>query len=652
MIRHIFSHLKSKYYIQESLIRPYLFWRRSMYKSIKWMITIIVIASLVFTAFQSVKAAPGLTTRISVSSSMAQANERSMNPSISADGRFIVFDSYADNLVANDTNGRGDVFLRDLNTNQTKRISIATNGTEGDEHSFRPTTSNNGNAIAFVSLATNLVTGDTNMKRDIFVHYCSTRQTIRVSLGIDGEQANDISDHPIISGDGRFLAFVSSASNLVDGDTNNAQDIFVHDLQNRITTRVSVNSLGAQANGASWRVAISENGRYMAFSSDANNLVNGDTNGASDIFRHDRITGETIRVSLNSNGSEANMDSLYPAISGDGRIIAFASVANLVKGDTNDQIDIFVRDVLASQTTRVSISSNKNESNNNSFFPKISITGRFVSFESYASNLVDRDTNNVLDIFTHDLVTGVTSRVSINSQGVEANGQSSYGHAISGDGRFVTFGSEANNLVKDDTNYHPDIFLYDQNYQEGFADVSQPYWAYDWINRLYSAGVTTGCGTNPLRYCPEQSVTRAEMAKFLIKGVHGGAYDAPTVGTSTGFNDVSTSHWAATWIKQLALEGITSGCGGGNYCPNSQVTRAQMAKFLLSAKYDAGYTPPGVGSGTGFNDVPTSYWAAAWIKQLAAEGITSGCGGGNYCPDAPVTRAEMAKFLVLTFELP
>jgi len=185
-----------------------------------------------------------------------------------------------------------------------------------------------------------------------------------------------------------------------------------------------------------------------------------------------------------------------------------------------------------------------------------------------------------------------------------------------------------------------------------FDDVYYDHWAYDWIERLYHAGVTSGCKTSPLRYCPEQNVNRAEMAKFLLKGVHGSSYIAPPVGNTTGFFDVSTTHWAATWIKQLATEGITSGCGGGNYCPEKKVTRAEMAKFLLTAKHYAGYTPPNMGTNTGFYDVPISYWAAAWIKQLFKEGITSGCGDGNYCPNDYVTRAEMAKFLVITFDLP
>ena len=185
-----------------------------------------------------------------------------------------------------------------------------------------------------------------------------------------------------------------------------------------------------------------------------------------------------------------------------------------------------------------------------------------------------------------------------------------------------------------------------------FSDVPDSYWAWNFVERLYTAGITGGCGVNPRRYCPEGTVTRAQMAVFLERGIHGSSYNPPTVGSSTGFGDVSSTYWASAWIKQLAAEGITGGCGRGNYCPEAPVTRAQMAVFLLRSKYGSSYNPPAVGGSTGFGDVQPSYWAGAWIKQLVAEGITAGCGSGNYCPEAPVTRAQMAVFLVRTFNLP
>jgi hypothetical protein len=189
--------------------------------------------------------------------------------------------------------------------------------------------------------------------------------------------------------------------------------------------------------------------------------------------------------------------------------------------------------------------------------------------------------------------------------------------------------------------------------QATFADVSPDYWAWTWIERLYNAGITGGCGTSPLIYCPEDSVTRAQMAIFLERGMNGSAY-TPPAGSGMVFADVPLSNWAVNWIEKLYADGITTGCLTSplSYCPDDSVTRAQMAIFLLRARHSAAYIPPAVGSSTGFNDVPVTHWAAAWIKQLAAEGITTGCGSGNYCPDDTVSRAQMAKFLVLTFNLP
>jgi hypothetical protein len=183
-----------------------------------------------------------------------------------------------------------------------------------------------------------------------------------------------------------------------------------------------------------------------------------------------------------------------------------------------------------------------------------------------------------------------------------------------------------------------------------FEDVPLNHWAGFFIQTLYNAGITGGCSASPLNYCPEDEVSRAQMAVFLLKGIHSSTYQPPSVGSSTGFTDVSSSHWAAAWIKQLAAEAITGGCGSGVYCPESTVTRAQMAVFLLKSIHNASFSPPPA-TGT-FADVSADHWAAAWIEQLAKEGITSGCRSSEYCPENPVTRAQMAVFLVKAFKLP
>jgi hypothetical protein len=180
-----------------------------------------------------------------------------------------------------------------------------------------------------------------------------------------------------------------------------------------------------------------------------------------------------------------------------------------------------------------------------------------------------------------------------------------------------------------------------------FEDVDPAnHFAFFFVETLERSGVTGGCG--PDIYCPAASVTRAQMAVFLERGRRGSDFVPPTASGNV-FLDVAANDFAASYIEQLYSDGITSGCGNNNYCPNANVTRAHMAVFLLRAKYGSGYLPPPAGGM--FDDVDLSYWAVHWIEQLAAEGITGGCGGGNYCPEDPVTRAQMAVFLVRTFGL-
>lgn len=187
--------------------------------------------------------------------------------------------------------------------------------------------------------------------------------------------------------------------------------------------------------------------------------------------------------------------------------------------------------------------------------------------------------------------------------------------------------------------------------QYTFDDVPSTHWAWKYVEKLFKNGITGGCSQTPLNFCPDNLVTRAQMAIFLERGKRGSLYSPPPA-TGTIFGDIPVNHWAAAWIEILAADKITGGCGNGNFCPEQYITRDQMAVFLLRIKHGADYVPPSAGGSTGFYDVPNDYWAAAWIKQLAAEGITSGCGQGNFCPLSPVTRAQMAVFLTQTFDLP
>ncbi|MFZ1413730.1 MAG: hypothetical protein WAS73_04000 [Defluviicoccus sp.] len=403
--------------------------------------------------------------RVSIASGGQQADGNSGVPSISADGRFVAFWSDAGNLVLGDTNEAWDVFVHDRQTGTTERVSIASGGQQADGNSVDPSISADGRFVAFESDAGNLVPGDTNAPADVFVHDRQTGTTERVSVDSAGNQADGSSGDPSISADGRFVAFVSYASNLVPGDTNAPADVFVHDRQTGTTERVSVDSAGNQADYRGFYVwsddpSISADGRFVAFTSRAGNLVPGDTNGAWDIFVHDRLTGKTERVSINSAGKQADDSSGGPSISADGRFVAFASWAgNLVQGDTNETDDVFVHDRQTGRTERVSIDSVGKQADGSSYFPSINADGRFVAFFSAATNFVPGDTNESDDVFVHDRQTGTTERVSINSAGEQAGFLRSDPPSISADGRFVAFGSYASNSVPGDTHGVGDIFV-------------------------------------------------------------------------------------------------------------------------------------------------------------------------------------------------
>ncbi len=403
------------------------------------------------------------TERVSVASNGDEGNNGSSEPSISTDGRYVSFASDASNLVVGDTNGVSDIFVHERNTGVTTRVSVSSDSIEGNGDSSFTRISTDGRYVVFHSDATNLVVNDTNGSRDIFVHDRSTGETTRVSVSSDGTQGNgDSAWANRISTDGRYVSFASDASNLVVGDTNGVSDVFVHDRQTGETTRVSVSSGGVESNGANGWGTISHDGRYVGFFSDASNLVVGDTNGVIDVFVHDRNTGETTRVSVSSDGTQGNGDSDQISISTDGRYVGYLSDAsNLVANDTNGSRDIFVHDRQTSETTRVSVSSNGAEGNDFSSRPNISSDGRYVTFHSDATNLVVDDTNGSRDIFIHDRQAGEATRVSVSSSGAQANGHSTWNYTSS-DGRYVTFRSEASNLVVDDTNGVADIFVNDR----------------------------------------------------------------------------------------------------------------------------------------------------------------------------------------------
>jgi len=350
---------------------------------------------------------------------------------------------------------------------ETTRISERSGSSVGLSSYERPGVSADGRYVAFASRSSDVVAGDTNGVSDVCVRDRATRRTIRISVGLDGRQTDAMSDAPSLSANGRFIAFRSSANNLVPSDTNGAADVFVHALKTGETTRASIDSSGTQGDLSSGpEIALSADGRFIAFSSAASNLVPGDTSGERDFFVHDRNTRETKRINVDSRGRQsalAHSDNGL-AISADGRFVAFTSSANaLISGDTNDKADLFVHDRQTRETTRVSVASAGTEQNGSALRGiDLSADGRFVAFGSLDPNFASDDANRAGDVFVYDRLTRQTQRISSDPDGVAGDTGSFVPTAISADGRFVAFTSDASDLIDRDTNGATDIFVRDR----------------------------------------------------------------------------------------------------------------------------------------------------------------------------------------------
>ncbi len=437
-----------------------------MKRSLVQLCALILVGVLWMQVFPKTRASSpewlGTTERLSVSTSGAQANGWSILPVISANGRYVVFSSAANNLVSGDTNEHSDIFLRDLWERTTRRVSVTDKSEEANADCTQPDISADGLYVTFFSSASNLVLHDTNGVADVFVVNNETREIKRVSVSSLGEEGKGASNSAHISRDGRYVGFSSWASNLVSGDTNWFWDAFLHDRETGKTERISVSSSGGDSDGESYYGAISADGRYVAFSSSAYNLVGGTFSWFHAVYLRDRQYKINERVSVSNSGQPADDHCNFGGMSDDARYIVFSSEAsNLVDDDTNWKSDIFVRDRQTGTTERVSVSSSGEQGDEHSYSASISADGRFVAFMSRASNLVPGDTNDLWDIFVHDRKTKETTRVSVSSTGEEANG-SSWNLSISADGRFVVFSSEASNLVSGDTNGKEDIFIHDR----------------------------------------------------------------------------------------------------------------------------------------------------------------------------------------------
>ena len=285
------------------------------------------------------------TKRINISNSGLQANLSSSRPAVSANGQFIVYDSDSTNLVPNDTNGVSDIFIHDQFEQTVQRVSVNSQGEQSQSvsfGSFLPSISNNGRFIVYRSDASNLSADKTNDYLDIFLYDRQTSQTKLITKGINGQESNEQSTTPMITNDGSIVVFASNASNLVENDTNNAIDVFSYSMVDQIISRLSLTDLGVQVEGGSYLPSISVDGRYVSYTSSSEELVQGDLNEKRDIFVHDLNLQKTERISLASDGTEGDKDALRSSISENGKYIVFDSQAsNLVNNDANNTSDVF-----------------------------------------------------------------------------------------------------------------------------------------------------------------------------------------------------------------------------------------------------------------------------------------------------------------------
>jgi Tol biopolymer transport system component len=381
---------------------------------------------------------------------------------ISGDGRYMTFTSRAGDLVPGDhTVLWEDVFVRDLEGGTTVRVSVDVNGGDPNDASFHPSISADGRYVAFVSYASDLVQGDGNGTTDVFVRDLATGTTTRVSKDLQGGDPNADSWMPSISADGRYVAFSSIASDLVQGDDNSTYDVFVKDLIAQSTIRASVDTGGDDPNASSGRygVSISADGLHVAFVSNATDLVQGDRNDYQDVFVRHLISETTVRASVDTEGGDPDSISFGGSLSDDGRYVLFSSyAADLVHGDGNEATDAFVRDLVAETTVRVSVDSMGGDPNRESYGGSMSSEGRYVSFQSWASDLIVGDGNETGDVFVRDMETGITVRVSLDVQGGDPNHLSS-SSSISDDGRLLVFDSLATDLVPGPGDHRWDVFV-------------------------------------------------------------------------------------------------------------------------------------------------------------------------------------------------
>ncbi|GAA3092671.1 TolB family protein [Streptomyces rectiviolaceus] len=407
------------------------------------------------------------TERVSIGPGGAQGNADSTSPAISADGHYVAFVSASRNLVANDTNGTPDAFVRDLRTGKTERVSVKSNGKASHGVVREVSLSPDGRYVVFTSTADDLVRGDPNDLDDVFLHDRNTGKTQRISptgASYDGLRSRLTYD-PAVSGDGRYVAYASGAEDLVEGDANQRDDVFLYDREKKTTEPAQLDNAGQQGQGDAFAPAFAgdSGGRYLAFTSNASDLAGvEDHSSATDIFLRDREKGTTELISV-PHGYNRKTPSWGAALSGDARHVAFTSASRVLspEGPSPHTVNnVFVYDRETQRMRLVSATADGTPADGASGDVSLSRDGRYAAFTSAASNLAPEDDgDSSADVFLRDMVTGEVRLISGESEPVSEDTEPGSRTGVSDEGGAVVFDSPAGNLVPDDTNGVPDVFL-------------------------------------------------------------------------------------------------------------------------------------------------------------------------------------------------
>jgi hypothetical protein len=457
-------------------ILPGMLKRRSVMVLLSILAMWVVVCVQAGSRINRVEAMPDATLElVSKSSTGVLGNGPSRNPSISADGRYVAFESTAKNLVPNDTNGVTDIFVHDRQIGQTTRVSVTHNGGQANGASFEAAISGDGRFVSYSSKATNLVAnpiyppkidcGDTsgherNPSIQVYLYDRQTGAVTQASVNNQGVSANCRSWLSDISGDGTYVVYGSHATNLVDPPKNNKKrDTYIY---NRITKQVRYANLtpqGTRPDQGAGLVDISSSGRYVTFNTKSGLFDPIDNNKTFDVILLDQQTNQTKLISLNESGRVGPEISHYSDVNTNGQYVVFQTLNQLTSEDRNNVTDIYLRDIVNNQTILITSPNSGQQANGNSRSGKLSGDGRYVTFISSANNLVANDTNGTEDLFMRDMTNGQITRLSVTLSGAQTSGSLNGTHAISTDGTFVAFSSSANNLVSGDNNGKPDVFV-------------------------------------------------------------------------------------------------------------------------------------------------------------------------------------------------